>query len=409
MATNHKISRRRMIGAGTVALAAPVFLKNPVWGQSGGIKIGVILPTSGALAVPGQACQRGIELGDRVLGQSAQVRVEFVYADTESKAENGRLAAERLIQEGCSLLIGAFDSGTTISAAQVAEQERIPLLVNIAAAPQLTEQGYKMLFRNFTPAPALVQKAVQRIKDLIDTTGVRPKTAVLLHVNDTFGQGVSRGVNALWSQLGLDIEIVDQISYDLRARDLSVEVAKAKSTGADLLMPVTRVNDAILIIREMVKQEFNPMGIIGPGSPGPYEKAFTDATGKFGDEYMVSVPWYDPNQATTKNAIAAFADLYPDERFELNIAFSYEAVQIAIDAIGRAGGADPDAIRSALAETSIEEHVTYGGPIRFDENGQNPNIGGVLLQNQGGEPKVIGPSDIAVADPIFPMTPFGDR
>jgi branched-chain amino acid transport system substrate-binding protein len=266
-----------------------------------------------------------------------------------------------------------------------------------------------MLFRNFTPATTLVYNAVARIKDLSSLTGVQPKTAVLMHVNDTFGQGVAGGVNALWGKLGIEIEIVDQISYDIRARDLSVEVAKAKSAGADLLMPVTRVNDAILIVREMVKQQFSPMGIIGPGSPGPYEKAFTDATGKFGDEYMTSVPWYDPTKDITQQAIAAFSEMYPDERFELNVGFSYEAVQIAADAISRAGTADPGAIHEALAATKIDEHIMYGGPIEFDEKGQNPNIGGALLQNQGGEPVVIGPSEIAVAEAVFPMTPFSER
>jgi len=220
---------------------------------------------------------------------------------------------------------------------------------------------------------------------------------------------VTGGINALWDKLDVPIEIVDQISYDLRARDLSVEVAKAKATGADLLMPVTRVNDAILIVREMVRQNYNPMGIIGPGSPGPYEKAFTDATGKYGDQYMVSVPWYDPKRELTKQTIAAFNKEYPKERFELNVGFSYEAVEVAMDALSRAKSGEPAAIHEALKTTNLEDHVMFGGPIVFDEKGQNPNIGGVMLQNQGGEPLVIGPQEIAVADPIFPMTPFQDR
>jgi len=292
-----------LAGTGAAALSA-AFLSRPVWAQGAPVKIGVILPTSGVLANPGQAARRGIELGAALLGDAAGMPLEFHYADTESKAENGRLAAEGLIQQGCTLLIGAWDSGATISAAQAAEQAGVPLLVNIASAPQITEQGFTQLFRNFTPATTLVANAVLRIKELSGLTGVAPRTAVLLHVNDTFGQGVSGGVNALWGKLDVPIEIVDQISYDVRAREVSVEVARAKATGADLLLPVTRVNDAILIVREMVRQNYNPMGIIGPGSPGPYEKAFTDATGKYGDEYMVCVPWYDPTRAETQRGPA---------------------------------------------------------------------------------------------------------
>ncbi|MDQ0314457.1 ABC transporter substrate-binding protein [Amorphus orientalis] len=411
MTTKHEwdISRRRLLqAAGAAALSAP-FIGRPVWAQGKPVKIGVILPTSGVLAAPGQASLRGVELGAKLLSEKAGMPVEFVYADTESVPENGRVAAERLIQDGCTLLIGAWDTGATISAAQAAEQAKVPILVNIASAPQITEQGFTQLFRNFPPATTLVYNAVARIKDLFAHTGVQPKTAVLLHVNDTFGKGVTGGINALWDKLDVPIEIVDQISYDLRARDLSVEVAKAKATGADLLMPVTRVNDAILIVREMVRQNYNPMGIIGPGSPGPYEKAFTDATGKYGDQYMVSVPWYDPTRDLTKQTIASFNKEYPNERFELNVGFSYEAVEIAVDALSRAQSGEPAAIHDALKTTDLKDHVMYGGPIVFNEKGQNPNIGGVMLQNQDSEPLVIGPQEIAVAEPIFPMTPFQDR
>ena len=49
------------------------------------------------------------------------------------------------------MLVGAFDSGPPPAIAQVAEQRGVPFIVNIAAAPQITEQGYKFVFRNFPP------------------------------------------------------------------------------------------------------------------------------------------------------------------------------------------------------------------------------------------------------------------
>ena len=231
----------------------------------------------------GQQTRKGNEFGAKTVKEAGGPPMEFLYGDAESKPENGRVVAERLIRDGCTLLIGTNDSGSTISVAQAAEASKIPFLINIASAPQITEQGFTQIFRNFPPGTALVANAVARIKELGATTGVQPKTAVILHVNDTFGQGIIKGVDVLWERLQVPIKIVDRISYDVRARDLSVEVAKAKSSGADLLMPITRVSDAILMIREMVKQNWSPMGIISPGSPGPYEKAFTDALGKYAD------------------------------------------------------------------------------------------------------------------------------
>ena len=107
---------------------------------------------------------------------------------SESKPENGRVVAERLIRNGCTLLIGTNDSGSTISVAQAAEAAKIPFLINIASAPQITEQGFTQIFRNFPPATTLAGDAVARIKELGATTGVEPKTAVIFHVNDTLAK-----------------------------------------------------------------------------------------------------------------------------------------------------------------------------------------------------------------------------
>jgi branched-chain amino acid transport system substrate-binding protein len=405
--TKRTVTRRQVLAAGAGALGTGL-LPGRAATQARPVKIGVILYLTGVQAFMGQQTRKGNEFGAKIVQEAGGPPMEFVYGDAESKPENGRVVAERLIREGATLLIGTNDSGSTISVAQAAEAAKIPFLINIASAPQITEQGFTQIFRNFPPATALVANAVARIKELGAATGIEPKTAVLLHVNDTFGQGLVRGVDALWDRLQVPIKITDRISYDVRARDLSVEVAKAKAVGADLLMPVTRVNDAILIVREMVKQNWSPMGIISPGSPGPYEKAFTDALGKYADGYMSCVPWYDPTKKRTQEIVRRF-ERETGDRFDLNVGFAFEAVEVAADAIKRAGSPDPAAIHAALKATNITDHILYGGPIRFDEKGQNPNIGGVMLQNQNGKPVVVSPQDASEAKAIFPLVPFDRR
>lgn len=377
--------------------------------QTAPVKVGVLLPTSGVLAASGQSSLRGIRYAETILRERGGPAMTIVVADTESKPENGRIGAERLIGEGCSVLIGAWDSGATISAAQAAETARVPIVVNVSSARQITEQGFTQLFRNFPPADVLIGQAVERIKALVTGRSPAPQTAVMLYVNDLYGQSLLAGVDKLWEKLEVPIRIVDRIGYDVRARDLSVEVAKARSSGADLLMPVTRVNDAILIVRELVKQNWSPMAIIAPSGPGPYETAFTKAVGKYGDDYMDCVPWYNPKDKQSMELVNRFERENPEQRFELNVGFSYEALQVVADAITRAGSPDPVAIHAALRTTNIAEHPMYGGPIQFDAKGQNNNIGGVMLQNRNGAPVVVAPADVAMAEVHFPMTPFKDR
>lgn len=399
-------TRRSVIKAG--ALLPVIGFPSILRAQASTLKVGTILPLTGVLSFPGLQTRRGGELATKMMKEQG-INLDITYVDTESKPENGRVAAERLIRDGCTMLIGAWDSGATISAAQAAEAAKIPLIVNVASAPQITEQGFTMVFRNFVTAGQLVTSAVQRIKELPRSAGFAPKTTVITHTNDTFGQAMFGGVKALWEKLGVDIKILDVISYDPRARDLSVEIAKAKASNPDLLCPITRVNDAILIVREMVKQDFNPMAIIGPGSPGPYEKAFTDALGKYADDYIVCVPWYDPVRPVAKQVLQRWSQENPGDRLELNSGFGWEGVQVAADAFRRAGSTKPADLHAALKATKIDEHLMFGGPIQFDAKGQNNNIGGAMLQIQKGEPVLIGPASVAQAQPKLPMTKWSTR
>src|SRR6185312_11400913 len=123
-------------------------------------------------------------------------------------------------------------------------QRKVPFVVNIAAAPQITEQGYKYTFRNFPTSVDLVRNGLSLMGELFQATKTAPKTAVYMHVNDTFGMANTKAIDKILPTLTfLPFKVVDRISYDPAARDLSVEVAKAKASGADFVMLVCRLND----------------------------------------------------------------------------------------------------------------------------------------------------------------------
>ncbi|MCC2110871.1 MAG: ABC transporter substrate-binding protein, partial [Hyphomicrobiales bacterium] len=272
----------------------------------------------------------------------------------------------------------------------------------------ITEQGYKFVFRNFATGPMLVINGLGLIKGLFAATGTTPKSAVFMHVNDTFGTAMAKGIGALFSKMDMPFEIVETIAYDPKAKDLSVEVTKAKATGADIVMPVSHGADAIMLIREMVKQRWEPMGIMTPGSPGTYEAQFYKALGKYSEFVIANVPWIDPKTAMSQEFAKRFGEMFSGEMLELNAGFSFEAVLIAADAYKRAGSADPNALADALRATNIEEHVMIGGPLAFNEKGQNVNIASAALQNLNRKPTVVLPAESAETTPVFPMPGWGD-
>ena len=283
-----RISRRRFSQV-VAAVGGSALLSRTGVGRAAPakLKVGVLLPRSGVQALIGQSCLRGAELAPDILRARLGVDIELLSADTESNAETARTRAERLIDEGANVLVGAFDSGHSAAIAQVAEQRGVPFVINIAAAPQITEQGYKYVFRNFPTAPELTKNGLSLIGEVFAASKTSPKSAVFMYVNDTFGQAMSKGVTALLPGLKLPFTISETISYDVAAKELSVEVSKAKAAKADFLLLVCRLNDAILLRREMVKQRWAPMGIISPGAPGLYEEQFSKALGKHA-EYAIS-------------------------------------------------------------------------------------------------------------------------
>ena len=293
--------------AGFVAGTAPF---NIVRAQGAALKVGVLLPRSGVQAGIGQDCQRGVDVTAGLLKDLGLPPLQIMNADTETNVEVARARAEKLISEGAQLLVGAFDSGQSTAIAQVAEQKGIPYVINIAAAPPITEQGYKFVFRNFPTAPMILGDAFANQKELFEAAGAAPKSVAFLHTNDTFGTAMKGGIGAVMPKFNMPYKIVETISYDPAARDLSVEISKAKATGAEALLVVSRLNDAILLTREMVKQRWTPMAVLSMG-PGWYEDQYLKTLGKLSDGPLSFVPWYDPNKKLSKALEAARRQVVP--------------------------------------------------------------------------------------------------
>jgi branched-chain amino acid transport system substrate-binding protein len=401
---NRRTFTRNAAWLGAAAALSPFGI---VRAQAQKLKVGVILPRSGYLGFIGQSCQKGADLAPGVIKDMLGVDVELMNADFESNVDTARTRAERLIQEGANVLVGPFDSGAASAIAQVAEQRGMPFIINIAAAPQITEQGYKFVFRNFQTAGDIVRNGLDLIGDLFQATNTIPRTAVYMHVNDTFGQAMTKGIGAIMPQrTQLPFKIVDTIGYDPAAKDLSVEVSKAKAANADFLLLVCRLQDSIILRREMVKQRWQPMGIVSPGSPGMYEEQYFKTLGKLSEYSISNVPWYNPRSNMTKRVEAAFKKMNPKDDLVfhgLNAGFTFEAILIAADAFKRSKSTDPKTLADAIRQTNITDKMSLGGPIKFNAKGQVEGIGSACVQNLNMRPTVVLPKEAATAKPVFPV------
>src|SRR5260370_12625388 len=248
----------------------------------------------------------------------------------------------------------------------------------------------------------ILSDAFTNQKELFDATGVAPKSVVFMDANDTFGSSMQQGISAVMPRFNMPYKIVEQIAYDPTARDLSVEVAKAKATGAEALLMVSRLNDAILITRELVKQRWSPMAVLSMG-PGWYEDQYLKTLGKLSDGPMSFVPWYDPHKKLAQQLEATLAKAYPGINLNTNHVFAFEALLVAADAYKRARSSDPKTLADAIRSTTITDNVSLCPGIQFNDKGQNDKLKNAAIQNRGRKllphaprPASNGPPQLAI-------------
>ena len=105
----------------------------------------------------------------------------------------------------------------------VAQQRRIPLLVDIAAADPITanvakavregQQQVQYVYRNFPTGSTFGRKAVQYFSEIFKEAGVAPKRVVLMYCNDLFGQNSAKGFQAAYEAAKPSWEIVEVIPW----------------------------------------------------------------------------------------------------------------------------------------------------------------------------------------------------
>jgi branched-chain amino acid transport system substrate-binding protein len=406
--------------AGAAALGFPAVLR----AQAPSFKIGVVHPVTGPLAEPGQACRLGAQMAAEAINAAGGIKslngmkVELVVGDTQTKPDIGRTEAERVINQGAQLLMGSFDSGSTQAMVPVAQQRRIPFLVDIAAADPITanvakavkegQQKTQYVYRNFPTGSSFGRKAVQYFTEMFKEAGVSPKRVVLMYCNDLFGQNNAKGFQAAHAAAKPGWEIVDVIPWPEPPQDLSTEVSRAKSAKPDVIAPITRPASAQLLLPEIRKQRVEIMGIVGPGSPGLYE-AGQIAVLKEDLEYVLnSTPWANFRNPKTQSVAEEYAKRAEKETgkrktFDTNSGYSYDAMLLIADVLERAKSADPDAIVEAIRKTNWSAGLMqYAGPVMFNEIGDNPNAVTTMLQILGQKPVAVWPKEAALQKFVFP-------
>lgn len=201
---------RRLMGSlASVLLAASIAGCGGAAVGGDPVKIGVVIPLSGATADVGEQVRHGYDLAAEEINKNGGVGgrdIEFVYADHTGNPGVGAREARRLIsQEGVVALTGSYESGVTLVVAQTAEQAQVPYLVPYSSATSITESGFKYTFRT-RPALPVWSKTMADFLVWQGEHGGKKVSSVGMLVDGTeYGQTAEKAYRAAAGQAGLKV------------------------------------------------------------------------------------------------------------------------------------------------------------------------------------------------------------
>jgi len=291
--------------------------------------------------------------------------------DAGKEAENANKA---VADADVMIYIGTFNSGAAKVAIPILNRSSLVMISPANTYPGLTKPGkgepnepdiyYPNGTRNYArvvPADDLQgavaanwskQLGVQKVYILDDT--------------ELYGHGIAQVFAETAGRIGLNIAGGPE-GIDSKASDYRALATKVRGTGADMVYygGITQ-NNAGKLFKDLRSVLGNDVKLMGPD--GIYEQAFIDDAGDAGEGVYITFGGVPPSKLTGKGAewYQAYKAKFNGEP-EAYAAYGYEAMKVALDALGRAGRKDREAIRAAVFAT--KNYAGVLGTWSFDANG----------------------------------------
>jgi len=333
--------------------------------------------------------------GVKVGGKSYNMKV--VYYDDESTPARTAQLLERLIkQDGVEYILGPYSSATTIAAAPVTEKYKIPMIEAEGASRALFNKGYEYTFAVLSTSEQYLASSISLAAEIAEKNGKKPSDVrvAMVFENDAFSQDVRAGVVEDMKKFGMQAVIDDKMPPDLS--DISATLTKVKALKPDLLVISGHNKGAVTAARQIKELQVEiPMIAMTHCEGAKIVQQF----GAAADGYLCPTQWAETlNYKDKYFGTAGDYDKLFKKTYEGYTNVPYQAAQASAavlvwkEAFERANSLDPQKVRDAIAATDT---MTFYGPIKFSDAGNNIAKPMVLRQIQNGEYNVVAPSKYA--------------
>lgn len=324
------------------------------------IVIGVFEPLTGDAAQGGQLTVDGIKLAHELYGEVNGKKIDLKVVDNKSDQAEATTAVARLIdKEKANVIVGSYGSSYSMAAGETLKNQGVPAIGCSPTNPLVTKDNdyyFRGCFIDPFQGTVLANYA-------IDDQNFK-KAALLVNKGNAYSVGLANYFKKAFEAKGG--EIVAEQQYQKGDQDYTAQLNTIKQANPDVILLPGEYAEMALGVDQARK-----MGLKAPFFGG--DTVDVDKFLDYGDlvEGVTISSHFDPAQPEltdeTAKFMEAFKAKYPDATPGAFQALGYDAYLLAVDAIERAGSADSDKIRDALAETDGFEGAT--GVITLDENG----------------------------------------
>jgi branched-chain amino acid transport system substrate-binding protein len=338
-----------------IALSATLAMANVASAQ---IKLGVAGPLTGPNAAFGAQLKNGVEqavedinAAGGILGQKIQV----FMGDDVSDPKQGVSVANKFVGDGVKFVVGHFNSGVTIPASEVYQENGMLVITPSATNPKLTERNMWNVFR--TCGRDDQQGAVAA--DYIAKNYQGKKVAVV-HDKTTYGQGLADETRKAMNAKGIKEVLYEGVNTG--EKDFSALVSKIKAAGADVVYWGGLHTEGGLIVRQMRDQGVKAPMMSGDGITSD---EFATIGGPGVEGTLMTFPPDPRKRPEAKAVVAKFeAKKFNPEAYTL---YSYAAVQAIQQAAVKANSLDPKKVAEMMKSGMVFKTVI--GDLSYDKKG----------------------------------------
>ena len=363
------------------------------------IKIGVINPFSGPLALYGGEMTRGFELAvdqANAAGGLLGRKIELVRGDA-SNPQQGIATVEQLVtRDKVDIFTGTYISAVSNSASDAAARYNKLYWETGGVARDLTERGLPNFVRSGAYAVSFAARSADTVRDLIAPAlkkDMKDLKVWIEHEDSIYGTSIAEAQKRMLEAFGA--KVVGVGSHSFRSIDLNDTVLRAKRANPDVLIQTGYVPDGNLLFRTAREQGFKPSAMLWVGTGDTAETL--ESVGAASLEGVLVVGWpridvaesYGPG---AKDFLAAYRAKYKSDPIAPQSMAGYVGLQILFDAVKTAGSVDAEKVRAAAAKMDRPEgSYATGFGVKFDKNFQNLRASPNTAQWQSGKMVTVFP------------------